>query len=239
MAETSANCVVPPQSSGCRPSAGELALDAVEVRVGEVDLVDGDDDRNPGSARMGDRLARLRHHAVVRRDDENRDVGHLGTAGAHRRERLVARGVEERDLAPVDVCLVRADVLRDPTRLGLDDRRLPDRVEQRRLAVVDVTHDRHHRRARRQIRRVVFEHLRLVVVVGRMLDRHLALELGGDQPDLVVAERLRDRLPWPSRIRNVMIWGAEIPSACDRFWIVTPDSTVTGPVGATACCWRG
>ena len=28
-----------------------------------------------------------------------------------------------------------------------------------------------------------------------------------------------------------MICGAEIPRAWERFWIVTPDSTVTGPVG--------
>ena len=35
----------------------------------------------------------------------------------------------------------------------------------------------------------------------------------------------------PSPIMNLMICGAEMPSACDRFWIVTPDATVTGPVG--------
>ncbi len=126
----------------------ELALDAVDVRVGEIDLVDRDDDRHPGGARVGDRLLRLRHDAVVGRDDEDGDVGHLRAAGAHRGERLVARRVEERDLPAVDVDLVRADVLRDAAGLGGDDTRVADRVEQRRLAVVDVAHDRHDRRTR-------------------------------------------------------------------------------------------
>ena len=179
---------------GLQPLGSELALDAVGVRVRKIDLVDRDDDRDAGGARVGDRLPRLRHDAVVCGDDEHGDIRHLGAAGAHRRERLVARGVEERHLATVDVRLVRADVLRDPARLGLDDRCLADRVEQRRLAVVDMAHDRHDRRARHQIRRGVLEDLRLVVVVGGVLDRHLTLELGGDQVDLVVAERLRDRL---------------------------------------------
>ena len=138
---------------------------------------------------MADRLLRLRHHAVVRGDDEDGDVRHLRTAGAHRRERLVARRVEERELAAVDLGLVRADVLRDPAGLGLDDGGGADRVEQRRLAVVDVTHDRHNGRPGREVRFGVLDDLRLLVV-GRVLDRDLALDLGCDQLDLVVGERL-------------------------------------------------
>ena len=145
-AETRATCVVPPHSSGCRPSVGELGEHAVGVRVGKVDLVHGDDDRHVGRARVRDRLERLRHDAVVGGDDEHGDVGDLRAAGAHGGERLVARRVEEGDLPAVDLGLVGADVLRDPAGLGLDDRRLADRVEQRRLAVVDVAHDRDDRR---------------------------------------------------------------------------------------------
>ncbi len=104
-----------------QPFGGELGADAVEVRIGNVDLVDGDDDRDPGGARMRDRLARLRHHTVVGGDDEDRDVGDLRPACAHGGERLVARRVEERDPATVEDRLVGADVLRDPARLGVDD----------------------------------------------------------------------------------------------------------------------
>ena len=75
------------------------------------------------AARVRDRLARLRYDAVVGGDDEDGDVGHLRAAGAHLGERLVTGRVDERDLAPVRVDLVRADVLRDPAGLGLDDLR--------------------------------------------------------------------------------------------------------------------
>ena len=143
---------------------------------------------------MRNRLLRLRHDTVVGCDDEHGDVGHLRAAGAHGGERLVARRVEERDEATRVICLIRADVLRDPARLGRDDRGLADRVEQRRLAVVDVTHDRDDRRARLERVLGILENLGLGVVVVRVLDRHFALELGGDHHDLIVGERLRRRL---------------------------------------------
>ncbi len=38
----------------------------------------------------------------------------------------------------------------------------------------------------------VLEDLGLLVLLGGVLDRHLALDLGGDQLDLLVGERLRD-----------------------------------------------
>jgi hypothetical protein len=53
----------------------------------------------------------------------------------------VAGGVEEGDLAPVVLDLVRADVLRDAAGLAGGDVRLADRVEERGLAVVDMAED--------------------------------------------------------------------------------------------------
>ena len=194
LAETSATCVVPPHSSGWSPWVARSASTRSGFAPGQVDLVDGDDDRHVGGARVRDRLERLRHHAVVGRDDQHRDVGHLGAAGAHGGERLVARRVEEGDLPAVDLGLVGADVLGDPAGLGLDDRGLADRVEQRRLAVVDVAHDRDDRRARDERLLGVVVGLRLDVVVVGVLDLDLALELGGDQLDLGVGQRLGRRL---------------------------------------------
>ena len=149
-----------PRAGG--PGSARSASTRSGFAPGEVDLVDGDDDRHLGGAGVRDRLERLRHDAVVGGDDEDRDVGDLRAAGAHGGERLVARRVEEGDLPAVDVGLVGADVLRDPAGLGLDDGRLADRVEQRRLAVVDVAHDRDDRRPRLQ---------RLVGVVERLRAR--------------------------------------------------------------------
>ena len=49
--------------------------------------------------------------------------------------------------AAVGLDLVSADVLSDPSALGLDDLGLANSVQKRRLAVVDVTQDRDDRRA--------------------------------------------------------------------------------------------
>ena len=171
---------------------GQVGFDAVRVRIGHVHLVDGDHDRDAGRARVRDRFLGLRHDAVVRGDDENGDVGHLRSPRTHGRERLVAGCVEEGDLPPAHVGLVGADVLRDPACLGLDHGGLANRVQQRRLAVVDVTHDRDDRRPRREVLGGVLEDLRELLFVGRVLDRDLAAQLSPDQLDLLVGERLRD-----------------------------------------------
>src|ERR1700730_12764264 len=74
----------------------QLAAHALWFGVRLVDLVDRHDHRDLGGARMGDRFRRLRHHAIVRGDDENDDVRDLGAARAHRSECRVAGGVDER-----------------------------------------------------------------------------------------------------------------------------------------------
>jgi hypothetical protein len=116
------------------------------------------------------------------------------SAATTRTAMSVAGRVEEGDLAAVGVHLVGADVLRDPAGLRLDDRRLPNRVEQRRLAVVDVAHDRDDRRPLLERLGRVVEDLRSLVLLRSVLDRELAVggELGGDQLDVLVRKRLRD-----------------------------------------------
>ena len=52
---------------------------------------------------MADGLARLGHDAIVGSNDQHDDVGDLCAAGAHGREGLVARRVQEGDLAPLYV----------------------------------------------------------------------------------------------------------------------------------------
>jgi len=107
-----------------------------------VDLVDGDDDRHAGRLRVLNGFLGLRHDAVVGCDDQDDDVGDLRAARAHRGESCVARGVEEGHDAARGLDVVGADVLGDTARFARRDLGATDVVEQRRLAVVDVTHDR-------------------------------------------------------------------------------------------------
>ncbi len=146
---------------------GELGLDPVLVGIRLVDLVEGDDDRDLGGPRVADRLERLGHDPVVRRDHDHRDVGDPGAARTHRRERLVTRRVEEDDLLAVLRHLGGADVLGDPASLAGRDRRAADRVEEARLAVVDVAHHGDDRRARHHEGRVLLAQQARVLRGGR------------------------------------------------------------------------
>ena len=141
---------------GHEAAIGELLLHAVGHRVGLIDLVDGNDDGNFGGVRVIDGFDRLRHDAVIGSDDEHDDVGRLRSARTHACERLVTWRIEEHNLAPEggrflvgDANFVGTDVLRDATSFAFGNVGEPDRVEQRGLAVVDVTHDGDDRRTRR------------------------------------------------------------------------------------------
>ena len=174
---------------------GQLGLDPIGVRVRLVDLVEGDDDRHLGRPGVSDRLERLGHDTVVGRDHDDRDVGDLGAPGPHRGERLVAGRVEEDDLLVVLDDLRRTDVLGDPAALPGRDRGAPDRVEQARLAVVDVAHDGDDRRARHEQRGVLVHEQgdlgrggrRLGALFLRRGDRRLGL--GRLEPELRRHER--------------------------------------------------
>ena len=130
------------------------------LRIGGrlVDLVDRHDHRHLGRLGVVDRLDRLRHHRVVGGDHQNHDVRHLRTAGAHGGEGGVARRVEEGQNRPAfRRHLIGADVLGDTARLARDDIGMTDRVEKRGLAVVDMAHDGHDRRARLQVLGLVLD----------------------------------------------------------------------------------
>ena len=117
----STNGMSPPMLSGSTFEAVELLPRLVEVGVGQVDLVDGDDDRHAGGLGVVDRFLGLRHDAVVGGDDDDGDVGDLGAAGTHLGERLVAGRVEEGDRLAVVLDAPGADHLRDAAGLGVDD----------------------------------------------------------------------------------------------------------------------
>ena len=195
VADTSTSTTSPPSDSTCTSCCSSSVRTRSGLASGLVDLVDGDDHRHLRRLGVIDRLDRLRHHAVVGGDHQHDDVGDLGAAGAHRREGGVARRVDEGDLAVRRrVHLIGADVLGDAAGFAADHIGRADGVEQRGLAVVDVTHDGHDRRARLERRRIVgdVEHAFLDVGFGDALDgvaEFLGDELGGVGVDHVVDRR--------------------------------------------------
>ena len=134
---------------------GQFLLDLVDIGAFLVDLVDGDHDLGVGSLGVVDGLDRLRHDAVIGRDDQDGDIGDLGAAGAHGRERFVAGRIEEGDLAVLGLDRVGADVLGDAAGFAGSDRCRTDAVQNRGLAVVDMAHDDDDRRTRLEIALIV------------------------------------------------------------------------------------
>ena len=147
-ADTGMNCASPPYSSGITLSATSSCLTRSRFASGlSILLIATTIGTLPAFAcAIASFVCGITpSSAATTRID---DVGDLRAARAHRRERLVARRVEERDHALLRLHVVGADVLRDPARLAARHARAADRVEQRRLAVVDVAHHRDDRRPR-------------------------------------------------------------------------------------------
>ena len=107
----------------------QFTFDSLGIDARLVDFVNGDNDRNLGGLGMRNRFDRLRHDAVIRRDNKHDDVGNLGSARTHQCERLVARRIEERDFSVLHLHLVGADVLRDSAGFLFGDSCLSDGVE--------------------------------------------------------------------------------------------------------------
>jgi len=119
--------------------------------------------------------------------------------------------------------LVGADVLRDPAGLAGSDLGLTNGVEQRRLAVIDVAHDRDHRRPLDEVLVGVVEHRlgdRLVLGVD---DLHLFVELDRQQLDRVVRQRLGQRRISPSTISFLMISEVETSTYSATSLTVEPE----------------
>lgn len=112
-----------------------------------IDLVDGDDHLDVRRVLDElDHLLRLRHHPIIRRDDEHDDIRHPRPSSPHRFESGVSRGVEEADRprglaggGRGDRDGERSNVLGDPSRFAFSDRCFSKGVEQSRLSVIYVT----------------------------------------------------------------------------------------------------
>ena len=157
----------------------QVLLHALGVGARKVHLVDGHDQRHLGRLGVGHRLLRLGHDAVVGGHHQHHQVGDVGAPGAHGGEGLVARGVEEGDVAFGRGDGVGANVLGDAARLALGHVGRADGVQERRLPVVDVSHDRDHRWPGALVLGT-FRHLRQVVLDFEAHLLHLPAVVGGD-----------------------------------------------------------
>ena len=105
----------------------------------------------------------LRHDAVVASNNKDNNVRYLRTSRAHGSKRRVPRGVEECNLSVADLDFVSADVLGDTARFARGNGRVANGVKQRRLTVVNVTHDNNNG----------IPCFKIVVLVVRIVDKFI------------------------------------------------------------------
>ena len=144
-------CVSPPQSSGVSPSSESWVRTRSGFASGLSIFVHRDDNRNFRVLGMVYRFESLRHNSVVRRHYKHNDVGDLSTARAHHRKDFVARSVEESDFSFFAFHDIRANALRDSADFAFGDMAFSNRVERFCLSVINVSHNRHNRRARQSL----------------------------------------------------------------------------------------
>ena len=87
-----------------------------------VDLVNRNDHRHISRLGMLDRFNRLRHQAIIGRNDQDNDVRNRRTALAHLGKGLMARSIKKSDdRAILCLHLIRTDMLRDAAGFTRDD----------------------------------------------------------------------------------------------------------------------
>ena len=89
-----------------------------------------------------DRLNRLRHDAIIRCDHQHDDVGHVSTTRAHSGESRVARSIDKGNFRSVVIDAVGADMLGNPASFTCGHPRFANRIHQRSLAVINMSHER-------------------------------------------------------------------------------------------------
>ena len=118
---------------------------------------------------MADGLYGLRHHAVVRRHHQNRDIRGVRASHTHGSKGLMSGCIQEGDLLSVDLNGIRTDVLRDAARFLIRHIGLPDGIQKGGLTVVNVSHDADNRRSGNHILFV------LLILLQELLD-HINLD---------------------------------------------------------------
>ena len=73
----------------------KLTLDASRVRIILIYFIDSDQDGNPGSTGMVNRLFSLIHNAIISRYHKNHDISDLGTPRTHFRKGSMTWRIQE------------------------------------------------------------------------------------------------------------------------------------------------
>src|SRR5437879_13509316 len=83
----------------------------------------------------------VRSSDLIGGDDEHDDIGYVSAARAHGGEGCVTRRVDEGECRAVVIYGVGADVLGDATGFTSCNTRLANRIQERRFAMINMSHE--------------------------------------------------------------------------------------------------
>ncbi len=98
----------------------------------------------------------LRFYAVIRRNDQDRDIRRIGTAHTHRGKGFMSRRIQKRDLRIINVYSICTDRLCNTTGFLIRYICLADRIQKGCLTMVYVSHDADYRRTFHHLAHILF-----------------------------------------------------------------------------------
>ena len=102
---------------------------AFTVRTGLVNFVDCNDNRYTCSLGMVNGLLGLRHYTVIGSDNDNNQIGNLGTPGTHCGKGLMSRCIQEGNPLSLYIYLIGTDMLGNTTKLAFCNMCLTDGIQ--------------------------------------------------------------------------------------------------------------
>ncbi len=130
---------------------GQFLLNTVGVCAFLVHFVNGNNDGNPSCLCVVNGFHRLGHNAVIGSNHKNGNIRNVRTTRPHGSKRLMSGCVKEGNIPAAVLHLISTNMLRNAACFGFRHICTADFIQNRSLAVVNVSHNNDHRAAFLQI----------------------------------------------------------------------------------------
>ena len=124
----------------------QLLFYTLNICAGFIYFINSYNNLNTCSLCVIDSLYGLRHYAVIGCNYEDCDIGRIGAAHTHCRERLMSRSIQKRNFLSVHFNHISADMLRNSAGFPVNHICVADSIQQRSFSVIDVAHNTDDRR---------------------------------------------------------------------------------------------
>ena len=127
----------------------EVRFDLLRIRIIAIHFIDSDNNRRICRLGIFNGFNRLRHDAIISCHYKDDNIHRLCATSSHFRESRVTRRIKDRNLfSRFQLKLIGTNMLGDTARFARRHIGCPQSIQQGRLAVINMSHNRNHRRTR-------------------------------------------------------------------------------------------